>query len=314
MVLSAFGLGSKTAVATGGHSGPSSRPPWVTDPSFADRFRPDKTSTVLTQHQQPAQPTPMENRSSILQAAQQAPEDTGRTPVCGACNKIIRWGCTATSIGGRPWNKFICLFWSSLNLLYTFYRSNRKFAIFLITFRKYWKLQSKGVCVIPGVATWWRWGAPGTQRSLPARSVRRFWTRGASSRREGPSIVPSATIIDTLQTVPSAKRRSRGWELWCGTKCLNRLESLDVGGLLLVCLQHRSSFFSLCQEIMHALKMTYHVQCFKCAACKTPIRNQAFYMEEGEPYCERGEWLSSNNLTELQLLQCFFGIDSHFLY
>lgn len=40
-------------------------------------------------------------------------------------------------------------------------------------------------------------------------------------------------------------------------------------------------------EIMHALKMTYHVQCFLCAACKTPIRNQAFYMEEGEPYCER---------------------------
>lgn len=40
---------------------------------------------------------------------------------------------------------------------------------------------------------------------------------------------------------------------------------------------------------MHALKMTYHVQCFKCAACKNPIRNQAFYMEEGEPYCEKGE-------------------------
>lgn len=44
------------------------------------------------------------------------------------------------------------------------------------------------------------------------------------------------------------------------------------------------------QEIMHALKMTYHVQCFLCAACKMPIRNQAFYMEEGEPYCQSGEW------------------------
>ena len=43
------------------------------------------------------------------------------------------------------------------------------------------------------------------------------------------------------------------------------------------------------QEIMHALKMTYHVECFKCAACRAPIRNQAFYMEEGEPYCERGQ-------------------------
>ncbi|MGH0181293.1 UNVERIFIED_CONTAM: hypothetical protein FKN15_012408 [Acipenser sinensis] len=39
-------------------------------------------------------------------------------------------------------------------------------------------------------------------------------------------------------------------------------------------------------EIMHALKMTWHVQCFVCAACKAPIRNKAFYMEEGEPYCE----------------------------
>lgn len=42
------------------------------------------------------------------------------------------------------------------------------------------------------------------------------------------------------------------------------------------------------QEIMHALKMTWHVHCFTCTACKTPIRNRAFYMEEGAPYCERG--------------------------
>ncbi len=90
-------LGSKTAAAAARSSGPSSRPPWVTDPNFADRFHPDKTSTVVTQHQQLAQPTPMQNRSSILQAAQQAPEDSGRTPVCGACNKIIRWDRTVTS-------------------------------------------------------------------------------------------------------------------------------------------------------------------------------------------------------------------------
>lgn len=91
------GPGTKTAAAAAGRSGPSCRPPWVTDPNFADRYRPDKTSTVVTQHQQPVQPTPMQNRSSILQAAQQAPEDSGRTPVCGACNKIIRWGDAALS-------------------------------------------------------------------------------------------------------------------------------------------------------------------------------------------------------------------------
>lgn len=88
------GTGSKTgAAAAPPRSGPTSRPPWVTDPGFADRFHPDKTSTVVTQHQQPAQLTPKQNRSSIMQAAQQAPEDSGRTPVCGACNKIIRWDC-----------------------------------------------------------------------------------------------------------------------------------------------------------------------------------------------------------------------------
>lgn len=73
-------------------SGPACRPPWVTDPGFADRYHPDKTSTVVTQHTQPVQPTPMQNRSSILQAAQQNPGDTsGRTPLCAACNKIIRY-------------------------------------------------------------------------------------------------------------------------------------------------------------------------------------------------------------------------------
>lgn len=45
------------------------------------------------------------------------------------------------------------------------------------------------------------------------------------------------------------------------------------------------------QEIMHALKITWHVHCFICVACKTPIRNRAFYMEEGAPYCERGRWV-----------------------
>lgn len=43
------------------------------------------------------------------------------------------------------------------------------------------------------------------------------------------------------------------------------------------------------QEIMHALKMTWHVHCFTCTACKTPIRNRAFYMEEGAPYCDQGK-------------------------
>lgn len=69
---------------------PTSRPPWAVDPSFAERYAPDKTSTVVSKHSQPATPTPMQNRSSIVQAAQQAPEGPGRTPLCYKCNKVIR--------------------------------------------------------------------------------------------------------------------------------------------------------------------------------------------------------------------------------
>uniref|UniRef100_A0A3Q1FAV5 PDZ and LIM domain protein 7 n=1 Tax=Acanthochromis polyacanthus TaxID=80966 RepID=A0A3Q1FAV5_9TELE len=179
---------SKTAAASS--SGQSCRPPWVTDPNFADRFRPDKTSTVVTQHQQLAQPTPMQNRSSILQAAQQAPEDSGRTPVCGACNKIIR-GRYLVALG-RSWHpeEFTCS-------------------------------QCKAVLEEGGF----------------------FEERGS---------------------------------VYC-TKCHDNRYAPN-------CAKCKKKITG---EIMHALKMTYHVQCFKCAACKNPIRNQAFYMEEGEPYCER---------------------------
>ncbi|KAM4621576.1 PDZ and LIM domain protein 7 isoform 2-T2 [Polymixia lowei] len=181
--------GTKTPAAAAS-SGPSSRPPWVTDPNFADRYRPDKTSTVLTQHQQPAQPTPMQNRSSILQAAQQAPEDSGRTPLCGACNKIIR-GRYLVALG-RSWHpeEFTC---SQCNVV----------------------LEEGGF----------------------------FEERGS---------------------------------VFC-TKCYDNRYAPN-------CAKCKKK---IAGEIMHALKMTYHVECFKCAACKAPIRNQAFYMEEGEPYCER---------------------------
>ncbi|XP_036417426.1 PDZ and LIM domain protein 7 isoform X1 [Colossoma macropomum] len=172
-------------------SGPACRPPWVTDPNFADRYHPEKTSTVVTQHSQPAQPTPMQNRSSILQAAQQNPaESTGRTPLCAACNKIIR-GRYVVALG-RSWHpeEFTCC------------------------------------------------------------QCRAMLDEGGFFEEKG--------------------------SVYC-TKCYDNRYAPNCGK----CTK------KITGEIMHALKMTYHVQCFLCAACKTPIRNQAFYMEEGEPYCER---------------------------
>uniref|UniRef100_A0A8C0KFS7 PDZ and LIM domain protein 7 n=1 Tax=Canis lupus dingo TaxID=286419 RepID=A0A8C0KFS7_CANLU len=74
---------------------PTSRPPWAVDPGFAERYAPDKTSTVLTRHSQPATPTPLQNRTSIVQAAAGGGTgagggNNGKTPVCHHCHKVIR--------------------------------------------------------------------------------------------------------------------------------------------------------------------------------------------------------------------------------
>ncbi|XP_063773495.1 PDZ and LIM domain protein 5 isoform X2 [Pseudophryne corroboree] len=39
-------------------------------------------------------------------------------------------------------------------------------------------------------------------------------------------------------------------------------------------------------EVINALKQTWHVSCFVCVACHTPIRNSVFHLEDGDPYCE----------------------------
>ncbi|XP_028909028.1 PDZ and LIM domain protein 7 isoform X4 [Ornithorhynchus anatinus] len=170
-------------------AGPTSRPPWAVDPSFAERYAPDKTSTVLTRHSQPATPTPVQNRNSIVQAAQQAP-DGHKTPVCHQCNKVIR---------GR----------------------------YLVALGHYYHPEEFVCC-----------------------QCRKGLDEGGFFEEKGSVFCPKC--YDT-RFAPSC------------AKCKKKIAG----------------------EIMHALKMTWHVQCFTCAACKTPIRNRAFYMEEGQPYCER---------------------------
>ncbi|XP_038269115.1 PDZ and LIM domain protein 7 isoform X24 [Dermochelys coriacea] len=170
--------------------GPASRPPWAVDPSFAERYAPDKTSTVLSKHSQPAMPTPMQNRSSIVQAVQQPPEGTSKTPICYQCNKVIR---------GR----------------------------YLVALGHYYHPEEFTCC-----------------------QCRKVLDEGGFFEEKGSVFCPKCY---DMRYAPSC------------AKCKKK-----IGG-----------------EIMHALKMTWHVQCFTCAACRTPIRNRAFYMEEGQPYCER---------------------------
>ncbi|XP_072846027.2 PDZ and LIM domain protein 7 isoform X5 [Pogona vitticeps] len=171
-------------------SSPTSRPPWAVDPSFAERYAPDKTSTVLSKHSQPATPTPVQNRNSIVQAAQQAPESASKTPICYQCNKIIR---------GR----------------------------YLVALGRYYHPEE-----------------------FTCSQCRKVLDEGGFFEEKGSIFCPKCYDIRYAPNCAKCKKKITG-------------------------------------EIMHALKMTWHVQCFICAACKTPIRNRAFYMEEGQPYCER---------------------------
>uniref|UniRef100_A0A8C8SKS3 PDZ and LIM domain protein 7 n=1 Tax=Pelusios castaneus TaxID=367368 RepID=A0A8C8SKS3_9SAUR len=170
--------------------GPASRPPWAVDPSFAERYAPDKTSTVLSKHSQPALPTPTQSRSSIVQAAQQAPEGAGKTPICYHCNKVIR---------GR----------------------------YLVALGRYYHPEE-----------------------FACSQCRRVLDEGGFFEEKGSVFCPKCYDGHYAPSCAKCKKK--------------------IGG-----------------EIMHALKMTWHVQCFTCAACRAPIRNRAFYMEEGQPYCER---------------------------
>ncbi|XP_078509333.1 PDZ and LIM domain protein 7 [Lissotriton helveticus] len=171
-------------------TGPAVRPPWAIDPTFAERYAPDKTTTVLTKHSQPATLTPMQNRNSIVQAAQQPPESGTRTPICYQCNKIIR---------GR----------------------------YLVALGQYYHPEE-----------------------FTCSQCRKVLEEGGFFEEKGSIFCPKCYDVRFAPNCAKCKKKITG-------------------------------------EIMHALKMAWHVQCFTCAACKTPIRNRAFYMEEGRPYCEK---------------------------
>ncbi|KAF7249546.1 PDZ and LIM domain protein 7 [Varanus komodoensis] len=193
-------------------SGPASRPPWAVDPSFAERYAPDKTSTVLSKHSQPATPTPMQNRNSIVQAAQQGPEGASKTPICCQCNKIIR---------GR----------------------------YLVALGRYYHPEE-----------------------FTCSQCRKVLDEGGFFEEKGSIFCPKCY---DMRYAPNC------------AKCKKKITGADGNWSPEDSVEPQIPLPSV-TEIMHALKMTWHVQCFICAACKTPIRNRAFYMEEGQPYCERG--------------------------
>ncbi|XP_014795854.1 PREDICTED: LIM domain-binding protein 3 isoform X2 [Calidris pugnax] len=107
---------------------PASRPPWVTDDSFSQKFAPGKTTTTVTKHilprgapvpspaSTPAYPSPVPTSSQApalargtVQRAERFPASS-RTPLCGHCNSIIRGPFLVAM--GRSWHpeEFNCAY------------------------------------------------------------------------------------------------------------------------------------------------------------------------------------------------------------
>ncbi|XP_062474791.1 LIM domain-binding protein 3 isoform X1 [Pezoporus occidentalis] len=105
---------------------PASRPPWVTDESFSQKFAPGKTTTTVTKHILPrgapvpspastsAYPSPVSTSSQApargtVQRAERFAASS-RTPLCGHCNSIIRGPFLVAM--GRSWHpeEFNCAY------------------------------------------------------------------------------------------------------------------------------------------------------------------------------------------------------------
>ncbi|NXT18083.1 LDB3 protein, partial [Syrrhaptes paradoxus] len=130
--LVSFGI-FKTAPApvhsyTPANTEPASRPPWVTDDSFSQKFAPGKTTTTVTKHILPrgapvpspastsAYPSPVSASSlapaiarGAFQRAERFPA-SNRTPLCAHCNSIIRGPFLVAM--GRSWHpeEFNCAY------------------------------------------------------------------------------------------------------------------------------------------------------------------------------------------------------------
>ncbi|XP_023231380.1 PDZ and LIM domain protein Zasp-like isoform X2 [Centruroides sculpturatus] len=59
-------------------------------------------------------------------------------------------------------------------------------------------------------------------------------------------------------------------------------------------------------DCLKALDKHWHPQCFVCANCHKPFGNSSFYMEDGQPYCEK-DW---NELFTTKCIGCGFPIEA----
>ncbi|XP_060046998.1 LIM domain-binding protein 3 isoform X3 [Erinaceus europaeus] len=102
------------AAYSGGPAEPASRPPWVTDDSFSQKFAPGKGTTSISKQTLPRgalgnSPVGPPLARGIIQRAERFPASS-RTPLCGHCNNIIRGPFLVAM--GRSWHpeEFNCAY------------------------------------------------------------------------------------------------------------------------------------------------------------------------------------------------------------
>ncbi|XP_032168736.1 LIM domain-binding protein 3 isoform X3 [Mustela erminea] len=106
-----------SAAYSGGPVESASRPPWVSDDSFSQKFAPGKSTTSISKQTLPRGTpayTPMGPQVSplargIVQRAERFPASS-RTPLCGHCNNVIRGPFLVAM--GRSWHpeEFNCAY------------------------------------------------------------------------------------------------------------------------------------------------------------------------------------------------------------
>ncbi|XP_004681110.1 PREDICTED: LIM domain-binding protein 3 [Condylura cristata] len=97
---------------SGGPVETASRPPWVTDDNFSQKFAPGKGTTSISKQTLPRgayTPTGAPHARGIVQRAERFPASS-RTPLCGHCNNIIRGPFLVAM--GRSWHpeEFNCAY------------------------------------------------------------------------------------------------------------------------------------------------------------------------------------------------------------
>eukprot|EP00074_Homo_sapiens_P077715 XP_011537493.1 LIM domain-binding protein 3 isoform X9 [Homo sapiens] len=102
---------------SGGPAEPASRPPWVTDDSFSQKFAPGKSTTSISKQTlprggpayTPAGPQVPPLARGTVQRAERFPASS-RTPLCGHCNNVIRGPFLVAM--GRSWHpeEFTCAY------------------------------------------------------------------------------------------------------------------------------------------------------------------------------------------------------------